>query len=294
MKSTISERISISLLCMIAVAGSVLLCAAGLVMADDNVASQGCLVIAHRGFSRVAPENTIAAAKKAIEVGIYGSEFDVKQTKDHVPVVIHDGTVDRTTNGTGRVSELSLAEIRALDAGSWKDPQFAGERVPTLDEMLATFKGVKCRPVIEVKGTEITDRVVASIRALNMVEQAVLISSKKETLLAARALEPRLQCGLVMGDKQMPKEGSDDEKVAAIVAQARECDVRLVDMDYRVVTAGVVAKLREERLTAWVWTVDEPEAMDNLIAWGIESITTNAPDVLLDRVKEAEKRNKLR
>ena len=108
-----SERIAIpSPWMMIAMAVGIFLFTAGLVVAGDNAASQGCLVVAHRGFSRVAPENTIAAAKKAMEIGVYGSEFDVKQTKDGVAIVIHDSTVDRTTNGKGRISELSLARSK--------------------------------------------------------------------------------------------------------------------------------------------------------------------------------------
>ena len=164
--------------------------------------------------------------------------------------------------------------------------------MPTLDEMLAAFQGSKCRPVIEIKDKDVTDKVVASVRAHNMVEQAVLISSNMDAIRMVRALEPRLQCGLVMGDKQIPKDGTDDEKVAAIVNQARQCNINLVDMDYRMVTAEVIAKLHEKKLIAWVWTADEPEAMDNLIAWGIESVTTNAPDVLQERVKEAAKKGK--
>ncbi|MBN2292792.1 MAG: hypothetical protein JXM70_10225 [Pirellulales bacterium] len=94
-------------------------------------------VIAHRGDMATHPENTLAAFKEAIRLGAHVIEFDVKGTKDHQMVLMHDPTVDRTTNGTGKVSNYTLAEIKQLDAGSWKAPQFAGERVPTLAEALA-------------------------------------------------------------------------------------------------------------------------------------------------------------
>ena len=95
------------------------------------------LCIAHRGFSAAAPENTSVAVRKGMAVGADGCEFDVRLSRDGVVVLMHDATVDRTTDGTGRVAELTLADLRRLDAGSWKDAEFRGERVPTLGEALS-------------------------------------------------------------------------------------------------------------------------------------------------------------
>lgn len=94
---------------------------------------------AHRGAMGTHPENTLVAFREAIKAGAHMIEFDVQLTKDNKLVVIHDGTVDRTTNGTGQVSELPFDEIRNLDAGSWKSPEFAGEKIPTLDETLSVM-----------------------------------------------------------------------------------------------------------------------------------------------------------
>jgi glycerophosphoryl diester phosphodiesterase len=110
------------------------------------------LRIGHRGAAAVAPENTIASFRRAVELGAQAVELDVQRTKDGHLVVMHDDTVDRTTDGTGHVAELTLARIRRLDAGSWNGTAFAGERVPTLDEL-----GDALRPEIllfvEIKGT---------------------------------------------------------------------------------------------------------------------------------------------
>ena len=99
------------------------------------------LVIAHRGFSGVAPENTLAAFRKAIDVGADMFELDVLLSQDEHVVVIHDDTLERTTNGTGKVIDHTLAELQALDAGSWFSPEFAGEPIPTLEDALRLAKG---------------------------------------------------------------------------------------------------------------------------------------------------------
>ncbi len=102
---------------------------------------RGVTVVGHRGTVKFAPENTIAACKKAIELGADLVEIDIRETKDGELVLMHDATVDRTTDGVGRVSELTLAEIKKLDAGSWFSAEFRGERVPTLREALAAIRG---------------------------------------------------------------------------------------------------------------------------------------------------------
>lgn len=115
------------------------------------------LVVAHRGLLRHAPENTLASFRACLELRL-GFEFDVQATKDGQLVCIHDGTVDRTTNGTGRVADLTLAEIRRLDAGSWFDPRFAGERVPTMEEVLslvAEYRQHEILVAVDLKAGEV-------------------------------------------------------------------------------------------------------------------------------------------
>ena len=111
---------------------------------------EGIIVVGHRGTVKFAPENTIAAFEKAIELGADLLEMDVRETKDGHLVLVHDATVNRTTNGRGRVSGMTLAEIKRLDAGSWFSPDFKGERVPTLKEALAAIRG-RALPDIDFK-----------------------------------------------------------------------------------------------------------------------------------------------
>ena len=132
----------------------------------------GIITVGHRGTVRFAPENTIAAFEKAIELGMDLIEIDVRETKDGHLVIMHDETVDRTTDGTGRVSELTLERIKQLDAGSWFGAQFKGERVPTLDEALKAMKG-RALPDIDFKaGTP--EKLVAAVARHQLSGKATL------------------------------------------------------------------------------------------------------------------------
>jgi glycerophosphoryl diester phosphodiesterase len=114
------------------------------------------LILAHRGASRIAPENTLVAFCLALEQGADGLELDVQLSRDGVPVVFHDSELSRTTDGRGRISEKTLAELRTLDAGKWFDPRFAGERIPTLEEVFEAF-GDRALYNIELKAFGVQD-----------------------------------------------------------------------------------------------------------------------------------------
>lgn len=149
----------------------------------------GVLVVAHRGALQYAPENTLAAFRKAIELGADLIEFDVRETKDGHLVVMHDDTVDRTTDGQGRVSQLTLAEIRRLDAGSWFGPQFKGERVPTLDEALETIKS-GALPDIDFKaGTP--EKLVAAVARHGLLGKVTLYCGDWNLLRRTLEVSPR-------------------------------------------------------------------------------------------------------
>jgi glycerophosphoryl diester phosphodiesterase len=146
---------------------------------------------AHRGAMETHPENTLAAFREAIKSGAHMIEFDVQLTKDYEPVVIHDNTVDRTTNGTGRVSDFTLQEIRLLDAGSWKSPEFKGERIPTLSEALQIMP-LNVWLNVHLKGSDVLGRIVAEhIVAENRLHQAVL-ACLPEAAITAKAVAPSI------------------------------------------------------------------------------------------------------
>lgn len=143
-------------------------------------------VIAHRGLAKRAPENTLAAFAAAMAAGATAIEFDLHMTRDGALVVMHDYNVERTTNGRGLISDLTLAEVRGLDAGSWFDPTFASEKVPTLEEVLA----LETKPIIELKGGSeryegIEAELVAQLRRTGRLHEAIVICGESAPLAKA-------------------------------------------------------------------------------------------------------------
>ena len=159
------------------------------------------LVIAHRGSSAYAPENTLAAFTLAAEQGADAIELDVDLTRDGHVVVMHDATVDRTTDGQGRVADLALDEIRRVDAGAWKDAVFKGERVPLLEEV---FEAVGRRVLINVEikgmllhGHGLEEKVAALLEKHGLIDRAIISSFNPFALRRAKHIDPRLACGLI-------------------------------------------------------------------------------------------------
>ena len=237
-----------------------------------------CACVAHRGFSAAAPENTLAAVRKAVEAGADGCEFDVYASKDGVAVLMHDATVDRTTDGKGKVTGLSLAELKKLDAGSWKGKQFAGEPVPTLLDVLKALKGTGCRAVIEVKTDGIAQAVVDAVREADMVDSSVVISFKDQAVADARKLEAALPGALVVGGS---RRGSTAEWAATLAARARKCGAAILDLNYQMLSPELVADLHERGFKVWCWTVNDEAVMAALARWGVDGITTDRPDAMV-------------
>jgi glycerophosphoryl diester phosphodiesterase len=236
-----------------------------------------CENVAHRGHSTAAPENTLAALQAAVAAGAEACEFDVLGCSDGTVVLMHDATVDRTTDGTGRVSDLTLDQLKQLDAGSWKHARFAGETIPTLEEALRLLKPTGCRPVIELKTEGICRQVVETVRRQNMVERAVIIAFSQNAVRQVREWEPRLACGWLCGD--VPVQG-EAEKADWLAARAWDCHTKLLDLNYQLISPELVSELNRRGLTVWAWTVNEPPIMRALAEWGVRAITTDRPDQL--------------
>jgi glycerophosphoryl diester phosphodiesterase len=233
------------------------------------------LCIAHRGFSA---ENTLAAVQAAMQAGADGCEFDVYTSRDGVAVLMHDATVNRTTNGKGKVSDLTVAELAKLDAGSWKGKAFAGEPVPTLVGVLEAMKGKGCTAIVEVKADGIAGAVVQAIRDAGMVEGSAVISFKEKALADIRALEPRLRCALLVGGK---RKGTEAEWVAHLAERARECGAAILDLHYGMLSPTLIADLHRRGFKVWCWTVNDLPILDALARWGVGGITTDRPDVMI-------------
>ena len=243
-------------------------------------------VVAHRGFSHEYPENTVASAKGAILAKAEGCECDVYISRDGVVFIMHDGTFNRTTNVKAEIADgkpkpvniadLSFAEIRELDAGSWKDAKFAGEKIPTLDEWLAALKDSKCWPVIEIKKAGFEQQVIDAVKKAEMEDQVVIIAFPKDAVKAVRKLAPKIPVAWLWGDKW---EKSDAELVEFLVAAANEVDTNLLDLAHTHLNTNVVKGLNDAGITVWSWTIDDPARMAELRRAGVVSITTNRPNI---------------
>jgi glycerophosphoryl diester phosphodiesterase len=224
----------------------------------------------------IAPQNTLAAFEKALEVGADGIEFDVRLSADGVPVVIHDATVDATTEGTGRVADMTLAQLKGLDAGSSFDPAFAGERIPTLAEVLGAL-GEELLLNIELKVAGVFDRGVeqAVVRLIEQyaLEDRVLLSSFSP--LALRRVQqtaPRIPTGLVYAHPTWLS-----LRIASLIMPRPNAALHPL---HTLVDERHVGWARARSARLHVWTVDEPADMRRLIGLGVDGIVTNAPDLL--------------
>lgn len=220
---------------------------------------------AHRGASALAPENTMAAFTLAEAIGADGIELDVHLSRDGVPVVLHDETVDRTTDGRGRVASLSLDQLRQLDAGSWFDADFAGEKIPTLDEVLS-WAGARLRINIEIKSAAAGRAVLQSLS--EHPQARVLVSSFDHPLLAGlRRQSPELSLGFLCDTRFWRR--SLQRAIAAgaesFHPEARFCSRPLVEASHR------------HGLKVYPWTVDEPRRQSSLRRIGVDGWFSNLP-----------------
>jgi glycerophosphoryl diester phosphodiesterase len=243
-------------------------------------------VVAHRGFSYEYPENTVTSAKGAITAKAEGCEFDVYLSRDGVVFVMHDGTFNRTTNVKAEIvdgkpkpvplDDLTFEEMRQLDAGSWKDAKFAGEKIPTIDEMLVVLKDSKCWPVVEIKKAGFEQQVIDAIQKAKMEDRTVIIAFSKDVVKTIRKLAPTIPVAWLWGEKW---EKSDEELVEFLIAVAYEVDTNLLDLAHTHMNANVVKGLNDAGITVWCWTVNDPARMTELRKAGVVGITTDRPNI---------------
>ena len=227
------------------------------------------MVISHAACGGHAPENTLAGIRAALGFGVDGIEIDVQASGDGVPVLMHDLTVDRTTNGRGAVSEMSLAQLRELTAG--------GELVPTLDEVLALTVG-KALLVIEVKQPGVEQNIAEVVRAREALADAMVWSFFPEVLEAMRRVEPRLPSALLIGPSAsggLPKWGRTRERSVSAGLQG-------VSMIHQAVTDEVARGCQWSGLGLYAWTPDSRKDIARLIELGIDGICTNFPDKAME------------
>jgi len=223
-------------------------------------------VIGHRGAAGLEPENTLRSIRKAIDLGVDQVEIDVRMTRDGHLVVIHDETVDRTTNGHGYVKDLTLNELRRLNAGK-------GERIPTLEEVLRLTQG-KVVLQIELKTREATEATVHLVESLNAEKDVLVTSFMHELLGKVYELNPNLRTGALFSDI----EGDICQRALNVHSEA-------IHVHYRNIEREIVEDAHGRGLKVEVWNPDVVEDMRRMIDLGVDAISTNRPDTLLNLLR---------
>jgi len=235
-------------------------------------------IVGHRGASGHAPENTLAAFRRAVELGATFIETDLQLSRDAHFVALHDTALDRTTNGRENVHDFTLAQLRELDAGSWFSAEFAGERIPTLEEILAFARATDVVLYLEIKVSEVwgAERaLVAALADAKMLERVVVLSFDMATLLAVRKRNPAAMTGYLF-DWPYP-----DAVERAIRVGARQLAPR-----GDLVTPALIEQAQRADLQIVTWTINEPAQMRHLAAAGVHGIMTDYPDRLVAALKE--------
>ena len=234
--------------------------------------SNKTIIIAHRGASSVAPENTLAAFQKAIDFGADYFELDVRASKDDSLMIFHDGSIDRTTNGTGSFHDFSYQQLRSYDAGSWFAQEFSGEKIPTLRESLQLALDNDIKVCVEIKDYDKTPQVIELIEEMNAEKSVIIFCFDFDALVVSKKMNPKIPVCYLKGE--------------------------IVEEDFQIIKsiggevagsgsggeADIIEKTHAEDLEFWRWTVNSVEDMKMLIDRGIDGIITNYPQELVKLV----------
>lgn len=234
------------------------------------------LIYAHRGARDVAPENTLAAFRAAIQAGADGVECDITRCASGEIVVIHDDTLDHTTNGSGKILDTTFTALRKLDAGAWFADTFAGECIPTLAELLDLAQNT-LQVNIEIKGMDSQDdgveaEVAAMLRQRKMQDAVIISSFNPWALKRMRQAAIELRCALLY-TRESPLNSAPEWSLPLLPLQAVHPEYIMVDQDY-------VDWAHNEGYLVNVWTVNEPANMEEMIRLGVDGIITDHPALL--------------
>lgn len=223
------------------------------------------VVFAHRGASRFAPENTIASFRNALDMGALALELDITLTKDGEVVVIHDDTVDRTTNGKGAVADLNLVEIKALDAGAWFSADFTGEKIPTLQEV---FAFVRNRALINIelknagkRNPELVQKAIDLVLSMHMQEMVIFSSFYPKNVRMVRKLLPECPVGLLTLPGIIGK---------LEILFSSKISPDMIHPHYSSLSAGFIQKQHAKLRRVHTYTVNEPALIRKMIDWEVD------------------------
>jgi glycerophosphoryl diester phosphodiesterase len=244
------------------------------------------LVYAHRGGAGLAPENTLVAFERGLSTGADGIEFDVRLSLDGVAVLMHDPTLERTTDGTGPVDQRTAAELAALDAGFRfeRDGDFPfrgrGVGVPTLGDVLGRHPDTSLIIELKTADSRLAQAVVHEIHAAGAAGRVTVGSFQKGALDAVRALDPSIRTGADTDDVRSGLEGLRGRP------DFDAFQVPEVFAGMRVVTPEFIAKAHDAGVTVLVWTVNGEDDMKRLLGWGVDGLITDRPDIAVPLVRQ--------
>ncbi len=236
-------------------------------------------IFAHRGASYHCPENTMSSFKKAEQLGADGIEFDVQLSADGVPVVIHDRTLRRTTNGYGNVDSMTVNELQRLDAGSWFAQDYKHESIPTLQEVLNWSKQTDLLLNIELKSrgkeSDLEKNVVASIMKHELANRVIISSFWKSSLKQIKLLNADLLTAILL-------EKSVDDSLAF----AQKLNLEAIHPNYKHVTKEYIDFIHSHNLKIRPYTVNNDRKMRRLVQWNVDAIITDRPDIAVWQKKK--------
>jgi glycerophosphoryl diester phosphodiesterase len=241
-------------------------------------------VVGHRGAMGHAPENTMTSFEEAVSLGADMLEFDVRLSKDRVPVVVHDANLDRTSNRSLNVADLNVKDLLELDAGSWFDMRFANERIPRLADLLTWAEKKKTKAKgklayfveLKVDGDEtrrdaLVNAIVKELKDRKALDRSVLISFDEPVLMAIKRLHPTVSTGFLYSDL-----------LYDVMERAKRLKVNHVLPRKDRVTGDLVNEAHAEGMAVMAWTADRLDEFRKLVVWGVDAIATNYPDRLIE------------
>ncbi len=243
-----------------------------------------CNVISHRGANNFAPQNTLPAFEKSIELGCDGFETDIHLTKDGIPVVCHNFTIDDTSNGKGYIKDMTLEELREFDFGSYRGKEFEGTKIPTLDEFLTLCEKMPMNILdIELKsqsfgdaGTELAEKTINAVKDHGLFDELLISSFDPAILVVCKKIDKACKTGILY---------SPDKPISLKIASrpvrfAREIGADALHPHYMYVTKLYVERAHRAGIQVNPWTIDKELTAKRLIAFGVDGLITDTPDLM--------------
>lgn len=250
-----------------------------------------CKVISHRGANLEAPQNTIPAFEKSLEIGVDGFETDIHLSSDGVPVICHNYTIDETSNGKGEVKSMTLEELRSYDFGSWFNESFKGTMLPTVEEFLTLCETADIEIMnIEIKppldgNMEIVAKTIDAVKAHGLFDKLLISSFSPDVLVECKKVDPNCKTGyLYSPDRKIFYK----KMIFSYVEFAKEIKADYLHPHYFTVTKHYVKKLHENGIGVNVWTVDKPDIAKKMLSYGVDGIITNNPGMVNDLIAKSE------